>query len=100
MENKVLIASSHQAFADLLRHSLAGSRKYDLKVVLTREDLQELPDQQGFDLVILDADLPDQPLVSAVAELKNQYKHVKLIVFPPDNRADQSMVAGLSADAF
>lgn len=100
MENKVLIASSHQAFADLLRHSLTGSRKYNLKVVLTKEELQELPDQQGFDLVILDADLPDQPLVSAVGDLKKQDKKLKLVVFPPDNRADHPAVAALSADAF
>ncbi len=100
MEKKVLIASSHQAFADLLRHSLAGSRAYTFQVVLTIEDLHRLPDQHGFDLVILDADVPDHPLVKGVAAFRSENKNLKLVVFPPDNRADHPGMAGLCADAF
>ncbi len=100
VEKQVLIASSHQPFADLVRHSLSESKKYKLKVVLSKEELQTLTDQQNFDLVILDADLPDQSIVSAISSLKKDQMGLKVIVFPPENRVDHPFLAGLAADAF
>ena len=95
-----MVASTHQPFADLLRVSLLKSKQYHVEIALSVEEMQTLADQNSFDLAILDADLPEQPFLTEVLSLQQAQPALKLVIFPPENRATHPAVKTLPVDAF
>ena len=98
MEKSVLIFSTHPAFAELSRLSLAENKPYIVQTALTIEEMQTLINQSKFDLVILDADYPDENFINLVAAIQEQFSAIKFLVFPPDNLADHPDLKKIRVD--
>lgn len=95
-----MVASSFPAFAELLRLSLSESKKYQIQIVASAEEMLTLAGQTQFDLAILDADTPDQEFTAATDALRSVQPGIKVMVFPPENRADHPSMRTVRADAF
>lgn len=98
MEKSVLIFSTHPAFAELSRLSLAENKPYIVQTALTIEEMQTLINQSKFDLVILDADYPDENFINLVSAIQKQFSTIKFLVFPPDNLADHPDLKKIRVD--
>ena len=95
-----MVASSFPAFAELLRLSLSESKKYQIQIVASAEEMLTLAGQTQFDLAILDADTPDQEFTTVTDALRAIQPGIKVMVFPPENRADHLSMRTVRADAF
>ena len=60
--------------------------------------MQTLINQSKFDLVILDADCPDENFINQVKTIQEQFSEVKFLVFPPDNLADHPDLRKIRVD--
>lgn len=100
MPEKILIVTSHSAFGKLLRISLEDSGSY--RVVLARNSVDALAyaGREALDLLIVDANSPDQPLEQLVQGLLGRQQGVRWIVIPPDNDPNHPALMGLSPDGY
>jgi DNA-binding response OmpR family regulator/REP element-mobilizing transposase RayT len=85
VHKSILVTSPHRAFAELLRSSLEESGRYYVRMVHTARETLEAAEGVIFDLVILDADVEDEAVVSVGKRLMERHPNMLLMVIPPDN---------------
>lgn len=99
MPYQILIATPHAAFGELLRISLEETGEYRVRLVQAGREVLASLARLPFDLVLLDADLADLPLL----ELANQVHALRgprLMVVPPDNDPKHPLLAGIEIHGF
>jgi DNA-binding response OmpR family regulator/REP element-mobilizing transposase RayT len=85
VQKSILVTSPHRAFAELLRSSLEESGRYQVRLAYTAREALAAVHKGGFDLVVLDSDIEDEPVVSAGQQLMGLDSEMLLMVIPPDN---------------
>jgi DNA-binding response OmpR family regulator/REP element-mobilizing transposase RayT len=100
MAAKVLIATPHGSFGELIRQSLEDGEKYQTRVVDTAQVAISLAEKNPFDLAVLDADLPDLPAILLAKILLGHHPKLRLLLVPPDNNPDHPSIAGLKPHGY
>jgi CheY-like chemotaxis protein len=67
VQKSILVTSPDRAFAELLRSSLEESGRYRVHQAVNAREALAVVEEGGFDLVILDAEIEDEP-VAAVGQ--------------------------------
>ena len=100
VNKKVLIFSTHLAFIELSRNCLAEIKNLDIDSASTTREIQTLTGQNEFDLVILDAEFPEDSPVDEIVNIQNQHASTMFLVFPPDNLQNHPVVNKFRVDEF
>ena len=69
MASKILIATPQPEFGELIRLNIEEGGEYEATLVKTGREVMELANSTRFDLVILDASLPDKPFIPMAQNL-------------------------------
>ena len=85
MASKILIATPQPEFGELIRLNIEEGGEYEATLVKTGREVMELANSTRFDLVILDASLPDKPFIPMAQNLIDENPQMKIIVLPPNN---------------
>ena len=100
VDKRVLIFSTHPAFVELSRNCLMEIKNLIVESASTIDEMRTLSDQSEFDLVILDAEFPENSPVEEIVSIQEQHASTMFLVFPPDNRQNHPIVGQFRADAF
>jgi CheY-like chemotaxis protein/REP element-mobilizing transposase RayT len=100
MVDKVLVVTPYPSLGKLIQQSLEQSGAYRVQVTESANEALELCAQSPFSVAILDADVPDQTIVSLWQDLNLTYPDLPLVVIPPNNDPHSPLLAGLSPKAF
>lgn len=68
-------------------------------MVQSCKEVEAVSQRIELDMALLDAELHDQPFAETARRLMEQFPHLKLIVFPPDNNPQHPEMAGLRPHA-
>jgi DNA-binding response OmpR family regulator/REP element-mobilizing transposase RayT len=85
VQKSILVTSPHRAFAELLRSSLEESGRYQVRLAYTAREALAAAHKGRFDLVVLDSDIEDEPVVSVGQKLMELNPDMLLMVIPPEN---------------
>jgi CheY-like chemotaxis protein len=85
VQKKVLVASSHPAFGDLLRRSLEDSGRYRPFLASAAGELDEMLKQEDFDLALADLTAGDEEAHTVLKSLSESAAGLPLVVFSPGN---------------
>lgn len=100
MPQKILVASVHPAFGELLRLSLEKSGRYSVRLEGScAEALDELG-KNLYAMAVLDADLKDAGAPNALADIVRRFSMLPLILFPPQNNPQHPLMKGLTFQAW
>ncbi len=100
MQKKVLVASVHPPFRELLRLSLEERGGYSVRLVASCEYARYELGKNVYDLVVIDAEEKDASAKNALAGLTRRFPDLPLIVFPPENNPHHPMLQGLAFQAW
>lgn len=100
MEKRVLVISGYQVFAELMQLALVEDNLYQVDVPETKEEVVSLAGDKHYDLVILDADQPLEPIETSIETLNLYQPLSKLIVFPPGNDPDHPTLEKYKVDVY
>jgi REP element-mobilizing transposase RayT/DNA-binding response OmpR family regulator len=100
MAFRVLITTPHAAFGELIRQSLEQTGSYLVHISTSSAETLAACQKVPFNIVILDADIEDEPFVALAMTLKAFCPCVSLVVFPPDNDPNSPLMGDLIPDAF
>ena len=99
MTYQILIATPHAAFGELIRICLEETGEYRVRLVQTGREVLASLARLSFDLVALDADLPDVPLAD-IARQVHALRGPRLMVIPPDNNIKHPLLSGIEIHGF
>lgn len=99
MPKPIWVVTPHTAFGELLRLSLEENG-YQVNLIQSSGQILDKIDQSGCQLVILDADLPDQPVVKLGQELMQKNPDLRLVVVPTYNNPQHPSLAGLTPHGY
>ena len=100
MSKNVLIACPNDTFTELLRISLEENGDYLVQVVKSAQDMLNFLSEVRFDLVIIDAEIKDQPLAELAKKVMAQYPQLRVALIPPNNNPLHPSLAGALPHAF
>ena len=93
-KTRVLLADDHTVVRAGLRNALEGLPNIRVNgEVGNGRELKAALEQQNFDLLVLDANMPDFEPISAAREIKAKYPHLKILIVSAYN--DEAYVVGL-----
>jgi len=95
MSASILVATPHAAFGELLRLSLEEQGHYQVRLVQTTREARSALNRSHFQMVIVDSDLQEEPIVPFVLEFMAQQPHIRVVVIPPDNNPNHPSLGGL-----
>lgn len=98
MPKKVLVASTHPAFRDLLRISLEESRRYTVSLLPSMEQADAFLADDPHDVLILDANVQSEVEISPYRSLCGRFPELRTLVFPPDNDPRHPFLSDLRYD--
>lgn len=100
MAAKILVATPHVAFSELIRQSLIESGGYSVDVTSRGIGLVDRCRTGGYRILIMDSDLPDVSVVDMGRALINQLPDMRLALFPPGNDPKSLLLADFKPHAF
>ncbi|HVN56565.1 MAG TPA: transposase [Anaerolineaceae bacterium] len=102
MASKIIVATPHPAFGELIRQSLEEVGPYQVDVAASRSEALERGQANPYDLAILDSDIDVDgvPFPLLVREISDLMPGRPLVVIPPENVKDRDSLAGLPIQAF
>jgi len=95
MSASILVATPHATFGELLRISLEGSGRYQVRLVMSAHEMRTSASRGNFQLAILDSNLTDEPFVPLCMDLLEQQKNIRLVIIPPENDPNHPSLGGL-----
>lgn len=100
MQNKILVASVHPPFGELLRLSLEERGGYSVRLVSSCEYAKYEIGRNKYDLVLLDANEKDPSVKTALSGIAHDNPGLLLIVFPPGNNPQHPLLQGMAFNAW
>ncbi len=100
MQKKVLVASVHPPFGELLRLSLEERGGYSVRLVTTCEYARYEAGKNRYDLLVIDVDRKDGSAETTLPDLNQRFSRLPLIVFPPDNNPKHPLLRGVRFNAW
>ncbi len=85
MSAPLLVVTPHATFGELIRVSLEDTGQYQVRLVTTGKEAQDIGNHSHFELVIIDSALRDIPFVSLCKKILELQKGIRLVVIPPNN---------------
>jgi REP element-mobilizing transposase RayT/DNA-binding NarL/FixJ family response regulator len=95
MPAALLVATPHAAFGELIRVSLEDTGQYQVRLVMSGKEAQDVASRSHFQLAILDSALTEMPFVPLCKSILELQKGVRLIVIPPDNDVNHPSLGDL-----
>jgi REP element-mobilizing transposase RayT len=96
----ILVASIHPAFGELLRLSLEKSRRYSVRLEASCANARDEMGKTSYDLAVLDADVKDSSVQSAITDIARSFPAVPLVLFPPQNNPHHPLIKGVAYKAW
>ncbi len=100
MQKKVLVASVHPPFGELLRLSLEERGGYNVRLVTTCEYARYEAGKYPYDLVVVDVDEKDSSVKTMLPDLSQRFSRLPLVVFPPENDPKHPLLEGVNFRAW
>jgi DNA-binding response OmpR family regulator/REP element-mobilizing transposase RayT len=100
VQKSILVTSPDRAFAELLRSSLEESGRYRVHQAVNAREALAVVEEGGFDLVILDAEIEDEPVAAVGQRLMALDANMLLMVIPPDNDPQHLSLVNFTPHSF
>ncbi len=98
MAKKILVATPHPAFGELLRISLEENGPYQVRLVQSGKEAQSIGARNSFAMAILDCDLNQPGVVDVARSLQDRIPDMRLMVIPLESDGSLPDLDGVRVD--